>query len=108
MDQSSAIYWVFAGVHPRLIGAWMLTVGLIGVASRILAHFWCISNLMITTLIKAFAVGVMLHSAFRTYVLITHGLIGDPLLVLFVCDFFAMLAMMVHLNVIRWRRGYAI
>lgn len=91
----SSLYWeFFADVLPQAVGAYMVLVGAAGIASQIFA--WR-TRLLPVSLLRIFAIGVCLHSLFRISVLVQNKVYGDPLLILFMCDFGAMLFILLGL-----------
>lgn len=95
-DKQSVAYWLFGGVNPSIVGAWLTLVGGVGVISRMLCHHrWTLKSAVCT---QFFALGVCIHSFFRLAIFIQSGLIGDPLVVLFACDLVAMFFMLVQIQ----------
>jgi hypothetical protein len=89
-------YWLFGGISPFVIGGWMLVVGTAGLVSRRLCQDGWTPRAMRFT--QFFAFGVCVHSFFRLAMLIQSHLFGDPLIVLFSCDLFAMFGVLVKIQ----------
>lgn len=84
----SAYHWrLFAWVSPVNIGVFLSVFGAIGIAAQVYLWFTCRVNMALT---KLFAFGVCMHSIFRITVLLETHTPGDPLMILFLCDFLGM------------------
>lgn len=96
IDQSR-FYWVnFGTLNPSIIGAWLVAFGLLGILSRVLCRKHIIPAAGLITYI--FVIGSLIYSLFRIAIFVQMRQIGDPLLVLFACDFGLMFTAMVQLH----------
>jgi hypothetical protein len=85
----SSHYWSgFADIAPSIVGAVMVAVGATGITSQLFSWWTGFIN---ARLAIGFAMGVCATSLFRIAVLLQDHRFGDPLLILFLCDFLAML-----------------
>lgn len=89
LAEDSRKYWSFSDISPQVVGAWMFSVGLIGLLSRVACYnCWTRRARRYTDL---FILGVVSHSLFRLTGFVQRHEIADPLAVLFICDLGAMI-----------------
>jgi hypothetical protein len=92
----SMAYWLFGGIYPAVVGTWMVLVGSAGLFSRYLCRKSWTKKAAVCT--QIFAFGVCVHSFFRLAMFAQSWRIGDPLVVLFVCDLVAMFFVLVQIQ----------